>query len=117
MKALSLGVFSLSLVLMGCGGHRKTAHPAPTYERWTLPEWAPPEQEDMTVDFSEMEGEWVTESNGEENPGADQHPEQGADPDPESEEASSEGVEAPRSGPESGHDGGSADNPAPTGDP
>lgn len=62
---------ALQLALHGCGGNREAARPAPTYERWMLPEWAPPEtpDQDPTDGLAEMEGEWVaTDEEGDSSP-------------------------------------------------
>lgn len=66
---VSLSVIFLP-ALVGCGAAHKRTQPPPTYERWTLPAWAPPasEDEDPNPDFSEMEGEWVTEPEEESPP-------------------------------------------------
>lgn len=76
-------VLVLSITMFGCGGGRHADHPAPTYERWTLPAWSPPEpdvEDDPTSQLAEMEGEWVTESKEE---GASESDDEGT---PESEE-------------------------------
>jgi hypothetical protein len=48
--------------VVGCGAASKSTQPPPTYERWTLPPWEPPQsedEEDPTAALAEMEGEWV----------------------------------------------------------
>lgn len=72
----------LQFVLNGCGGNREAARPAPTYERWALPEWEPPEtpEEDPMDGLSEMDGEWVT-------------PDAEADAPPEGKEGAAKGSE------------------------
>lgn len=81
-----LGAISIAIIQAGCGSPRKAAHPSPTYERWELPPWTPPDApsaaEDPTADLSAMEGEWATDSEEERANESEAEPPESPEPQP-----------------------------------